>query len=467
MASLPLRLDFRLSFGLFHGLNLVSLSLVSFLFVIYWMGRRNMLLRSGCILCIGISTVLLWNWTRGGAHVTGGPFCHLQAVMLNYAYVALHGHFCFFMVNSCFSALNWPFLGSRRPELRTTLFILAAWLIPMLPTGFAVWRYLDGTRSPIILARPFYCSVKSPSWPLFRGWFFLFSGPGLFFSFYLLYRTWRYRRNTLHLSKTTHIDASELFRLVLTILLYLVLIGLSLGGSHLRRGLKLHVKTALFNVPSTQNPYLNPHYCVSCDPRTEYACAVLCPTAKSFLPVVVGVCLFAMYGFGAVARKFYRRLGRRVGIDSCSGSGAALSGGDTASIAANSVSSAVGGRFPLSTASGRNSLPVSLSSADLDSSRFDFGPPTITTSGVVHSYSNKLQSQSHSNSNATSHSHQHHPTLPSIDEDLEVFYLSTTAVAAASGLNQTNSNNSNSNSGHALRHMQRRFSEPCPLPPRR
>ena len=438
--TLPLKLDFRISFGIFHALNLISFLLVSFLFIIYWMGSRNLLLRSGCILCFGISLLLMGNWMRGGAHVHGGPLCDLQAVVLNYAYVALHGHFCFFMVNSCFSALNWPFFGSKRPELRTLLFIIAAWMIPVLPTSFAIWRFLDATRPPIILARPFYCSIKSPSWPLFRFWFFAYSGPGLFFSFYLLYRTWRYRQNTLNLSKTTQIDKSELFRLVLAILLYLALIGMSLGGSA-RRGDKLPVRAANFSIAPRKNPYLHPEYCLSCDPRTEYSCAVLCPSAKSYLPVIVGLCLFAMYGFGAVARKFYGRLGGAgagAGAEGKKGSLGASNtlGNDSASFSNQSTTTitTAASRLPQS----RLSLPVSLSAADFDSSRFNFDPGAVVVVDRAH---------------GTASHHHHHPTLPSIDEDLEVFYLggvSPVSTANAAG-----------------RHMQRRFSEPCTTIPKR
>ncbi len=437
--ALPLKLDFRISFGIFHGLNVVSLLLVSFLFVIYWMGRRNLLLRSGCVLCFGTSLMLMWNWSQGDAHTRGGPFCNLQAVILNYAYVALHGHFCFFMVNSCFSALNWSFFGSKRPELRTLVFIVAAWMIPMLPTSFAIWRFYS-SRPPIILARPFYCSVKSPSWPLFRIWFFLYSGPGLFFSFYLLYRTWRYRQTTLHLSKTTQIDKSELFRLILAIALYLALIGMSLGG---RAGgdQKVRIRAPNFTIPAPNNPYRSPEYCIRCDPRTEYACAVLCPSAKSYLPAIVGLCLFAMYGFGAVARKFYRRLsGRHASSASTSGSGLGGGQGNDSASFSNSFNNQSINRQPVSKSS-RLSLPMSLSSADLDSSRFNFVPSLVVTIDRSHAPA----------------SHQHHPTLPSIDEDLEVFYLaggiSPTTAAVAQLTNP--------------RYMQRRFSEPCTMIPKR
>jgi hypothetical protein len=432
--SLPLQLDFRISFGIFHALNIFSLLLVAFLFLIYWMGRRNLLLRSGCVLCFSTSLMLIINWWRGDAHVQGGPLCDLQAVILNYSYVALHGHFCFFMVNSCFSALSWSFFGSKRPELRTLLFIIVAWTIPVLPSSFAIWRFLDGTRPPIVLARPFYCSIKSPSWPLFRFWFFVYSGPGLFFSFYLLWRTWRYRQNTLNVSKTTQIDKSELFRLVLAIVLYLALIGLSLGGST-RRGQKLNIKAAKFNLPSDLNPYRTPNYCITCDPRTEYSCAVLCPSAKSYLPVIVGLCLFAMYGFGAVARKFYRRFSRKISEIVPGTTGGT---NDSSSLSNQSIS-----RLPPSKSS-RLSLPVSLSSADFDSSRFNFDPSLATVA-----IDRNRQQQHH-------HHHHHHPTLPSIDEDLEVFYLGGVSPA---------SSGNNNNSGLS-RHMQRRFSEPCTIPKR-
>lgn len=444
-----LPLDFRISVGIFQGLNLVSLCLVIFLFVIYAYGRRNRLLRSGCLMCVAVSLCFLVNWIRFDTHVFGGPECNLQAVVLNYAYVSLHGHFCFFMVNSCFSALNWSFLGSKRPEMRTTLFIIAAWLIPLLPTAFAVWRFLGTDRPPIVLARPFYCAIKSPSWPLFRMWFFGFSGPGLFCSFYLLFRTWRYRQNTLHLSKTTQIDKSELFRLLLAISLYLLLIALSVGSSSRWSSKKLVVKAARFNIADWENPYRSPKYCITCDPTREYACAVLCPTLKSYLPVIVGLSLFAMYGFGSVARSFYRRLFRIV---------------DKKRESMPSDSGSRKSSLPQVSMPPRNSLPTALFS-------------TSSSSSSIFSSTN---SDSHSSfrieitpASAGSNGHQHHPTLPSIDEDLEVFYLSGSYGGGAGGgsnsvrnnnNNNNNNNNSNSNNNNASanrpRQMQRRFSEP-------
>lgn len=437
-----LPLDFRISLGIFQGLNLVSLLLVIFLFVIYAYGRRNRLLRSGCLMCAAVSLCLLVNWIRFDTHVFGGAECTLQAVVLNYAYVSLHGHFCFFMVNSCFSALNWSFLGSKRPELRTTLFIIAAWLIPLLPTAFAVWRFLGTNRPPIILARPFYCAIKSPSWPLFRSWFFCFSGPGLFCSFYLLFRTWRYRQTTLHLSKTTQIDKSELFRLLLAISLYLLLIALSVGSSSRWSSEKLAVKVGRFNIADWENPYRTPQYCITCDPSREYSCAVLCPTLKSYLPVIVGLFLFAMYGFGSVARCFYRRIlpfgsQRREQLMCCD------SGSRKSSL-------------PQVSMPPRNSLPATLFA---NSSSSSSSLSSIFSSGNSDSPPSFRIDMSTSSTNR----HQHHPTLPSIDEDLEMFYLTGSISGGGVGAVK-NSNISNqtciNTTNNKPRQVQRRFSEP-------
>lgn len=445
-----LPLDFRISYGLFHGLNVLSALLIVLLFSIYQSSRRNCLLRSACVLCLAVNGILFWNFLQRDGHLTHESDCQIQAVALNYCYIALHGHFCFFMVDSCFAALGWSFLGVKGPGRRTRCFLLTSWIVPLLPTALVVWRIVDGGR-PAVLPRSFYCALASPSWPLYRLWFFLFSVPGLYFSFHLLYRTWRYRRTTLHLSHTTQIDHSELFRLLLAILLYLALIGMSLGKSPRLRRVGLHVHPV-----AQENPFLHPDFCIKCD-RGGYVCALLCPNLKSYLPVLVGCMLFAMYGFGAIATSCYRRAasyivrssrrqsvpargdggrksqqhvpsGRRISFSS----GAPTNGSASASGSEASVNGAV---LPMSC----KSLPF----GTLPASANDCINDSVNASSLsLTPLSRALSVLLHPNLVIAPRRHQHHPSLPSIDEDLEVLYMA---------------------SGHQpvpRRNMQRRFSEP-------
>lgn len=428
MLFYQLPVNFNITYAIFHLGNLVSTILVSILMVIYQVSNRNRLLRSTCILCFAVSLALFINFCRGDAHIYGGPDCQLQALILNYFYVSLHAHFCFFMVNSCFAALNWSFLGTKSPEMRTTVFIVASWMVPMLPTIFAIWRFLTD-RKPVVLARHFYCAITSPSWPIFRFWFFAFSGPGLFFSFYLLFCTWRYRRMAFRLSKTTQIDKSELFRLFLAIFLYIVLIAMSLA----RSGNSEHAKPQ-YNVPDSKNPFKTPEFCLSCD-RKDYFCSRLCPALKSYLPVLVGCILFAMYGFGAVASKCYRRLGyflmRRTstipgqGDDSRRSSSSHTTGTDkrrlsSTSTANNSIYSQIQ----------RQSLPFAIFAPSSGSSSGSFSQLLHPNLSVIQDSMEAEAEESSakvvlrsSQSNHSQNYHRHHPSLPSIDEDLEVLYI--------------------------------------------
>ena len=431
MLFYQLPLNFHITYGIFNFLNLISTVLVGFLLIMYQVSNRNRLLRSTCYLCFSLNLILFINFFRGDAHLIGGPDCQLQAVILNYFYVALHAHFCFFMVNSCFAALNWSFFGSKSPEMRTTVFIMISWLVPMLPTGFAIWKYLTDHK-PIVLPRHFYCAFSSPAWPLFRFWFYAFSAPGLCFSFYLLFCTWKYRQITFHLSKTTQIDRNELFRLFLAIFLYIFLIGLSIGsgGSCFE-----NTKNSPYPIPDFKNPYINPDFCVSCD-RNEILCSRLCPSLKSYLPVMVGCILFAMYGFGSVASKCYRRLGafllgRRMslkGHESSRRSSLATTTNNFDMRRLSSSSSANNSQRP--------SLPFAIFSPPLDAySSSCFSQILHPNLSVIHEKlaettsldSKDCSGQSNSNLSSSRCSLgqlRHHPLLPSIDEDLEVLYMS-------------------------------------------
>lgn len=453
MLFYQLPLSFTITYSVFHWFNLISTLLVVLLLSIYQISHRNRLLRSACFVCFGVSSILLFNFLRGDAHFFGGPTCQLQAVILNYFYVALHGHFCFFMVNSCFAALGWSIFGIKSSEVRTMIFISAAWLLPILPTSYAIYRYLQD-RKPVVLARHFYCALSSPSWPLFRIWFFLFSAPGLFFSFYLLYRTWRYRQKTYSLSKTTHIDKFELFRLILAIFLYLTLIGLSLGRSG-----KSEVASPVYDVPVDMNPFLTPSFCVTCD-RDEYFCARLCPSLKSYLPVFVGCILFAMFGFGAVASKCYKRFYRfifRNGDNDNSKLNGDFDKKKRGSLATNRRLSSINFDGSQSTTTSTNnftcnqrqSMPFLLFHASDEKSPdndLNTSSSCSSFSQVLHpnlSISNHHHNHQNNNHSAAANQHQHHPSLPSIDEDLEVLYMNV------------------NNRPIFKRQFHRRFSEPC------
>lgn len=431
MLFYQLPVNFNITYAIFHIGNLVSTLLVMVLLIMYQVSNRNRLLRSTCILCFAVSLALFINFCRGDSHIYGGPDCQLQALILNYFYVSLHAHFCFFMVNSCFAALNWSFFGTKSPEMRTTVFIVASWMIPMLPTIFAVWRFLTD-RKPVVLARHFYCAITSPSWPIFRFWFFAFSAPGLFFSFYLLYCTWRYRQMTFRLSKTTQIDKSELFRLILTIFLYIFLISLSLS----RSGTSEHAKPQ-YSVPDLKNPFKTPDFCVSCD-RKEYFCSRLCPALKSYLPIMVGCILFAMYGFGTVASKCYRRLGLFLSNYT---RGIFFLRDDSRRSSHATTSFLINEKRRLSSVTNnsstshnqRQSLPFAIFSTSSDSSSGSFTQALHPNLSVIQDQSKeehlgrvcggngKILSSSQSHCSASNH--RHNPSLPSIDEDLEVLYM--------------------------------------------
>lgn len=450
MLFYQLPLSFNTTYALFHIANVISTILSAILLIMYQVSNRNRLLRSTCILCFAVSLALFINFCRGDAHIYGGPDCQLQALVLNYFYVSLHAHFCFFMVNSCFAALNWSFFGSKSAEMRTTVFIVASWMIPMLPTIFAVWRFLTD-RKPTVMARHFYCAITSPSWPIFRFWFFAFSAPGLFFSFYLLFCTWRYRQMAFRLSKTTQIDKSELFRLFLVIFLYIFLISLSLSRSG-----NSETARPQYIVPDSKNPFKNPKFCISCD-RHEYFCSRLCPAMKSYLPVIVGCVLFAMYGFGTVASKCYSRIWKILtGENDKSNDDSRRSSQSTTLQVkekrrfSNATNNSIGSQYQ------RQSLPFTMLSNSSDTSSGSFSQtlhpnlsvvPDLSPSSTPDSTENSTDIMRSSQSHHSYGNSRHHPSLPSIEEDLEVLYMNV------------------NNRPVSKRNFHRRFSEPfIPVP---
>lgn len=433
MVFYQLPMNFGISYTLFHVGNLVSTLLVLMLLIMYQVSNRNRLLRSTCYLCFCVSISIFVNLCRWDAHIFGGQGCQLQALILNYFYVSLHAHFCFFMVNSCFAALNWSFFGTKSSEKRTSIFIAASWLIPILPTAFAIWLYMTN-RKVVVLARHFYCAISSPSWPLFRFWFFAFSIPGLFYSFFLLFCTWRYRQISFRLSKTTQIDKSELFRLILAICLYIFLIALSVTRSGNSEAAK-----PVYTVPVSKNPFKTPSFCVSCD-RSDYFCARLCPTLKSFLPVLVGFILFAMYGFGAVASKCYKRLGAYFYAKLVFIPG--FRGGRRTSTSDDNSSSFVTDKRRVSSSSTafsqnsqphhRQSLPFAIFSPANDLHSTSFSQILHPNLSVV---PDQFSISSNDNDSSSLHhqtysNHRHHPSLPSIDEDLEVLFMNVNSRPA-------------------------------------
>lgn len=118
------------------------------------------------------------------------------------------------------------------------------------------------------------------------------------------------REKSIKKGRTTHLTWYSIVRVSISTLVY-IMVSLS---SYLP-ALIIQPNDPLFpyehnNVTLNMDitsPYLNTMLCDATyhDQRLGYYSSMRCPTATSFLPCVVGIGFFIMYGFGKHARRTY------------------------------------------------------------------------------------------------------------------------------------------------------------------
>lgn len=303
--------DFLVSLRLFYGLLALSVLAMAVLLISYQRERQNLLLRSCCL-----SVLTMYGWIIAG-HIyhqghaeMRGAFCEIQAVSLNFLYIAIHAHACFMMLNNCYIALGWKWGSFEDSKTRERTLTMLAYALPSLYIVlFSVLAIGVAADAVSIMPGPFYCSVVRPRMYMSTLWFMLFAVPGSLLAVYLLYRMWRSRQKMLYLSSSTQFSLAYLARYTLSTFVYIVIsfgtfVPLLIIIDHDPGPVLVDMRPS--HLP--RSPWLHPQLCASqpAEPELLYYFNILCPGPVSFLPACVGIALFLMYGFGAHARATYR-----------------------------------------------------------------------------------------------------------------------------------------------------------------
>lgn len=299
-------------FGLFHGLNVGGLVLVCFLFVMYRLARMNVLVRSAAGICALMTVLLAAGLVVPYAHLQSDIFCSVQAVMLNYAHVSLHAHFCFLMMANLFGAKGWKLFGIRDVRKLTGLMVVLSLALPMVSLILVISFLTVQVGGPgegvhlfgdVVERKAFFCTVNEPAWLAYRAWFIAFSGPGITCATILFVEMWRSRQSILELKSTTQFGLLRLMHLFLAILIYL---ALAVGSVWVGLSPVVDLKVG----PRRVTQQLLGKLCdsdamVNSNKWGEYR-RILCPSVTTYLPVCAGWALFIIYGFGSAAFRFYR-----------------------------------------------------------------------------------------------------------------------------------------------------------------
>lgn len=304
-------------FGLFHGLNVGGLFLVSFLFVMYRLARMNLLVRSAAGICALMAVLLAAGLVVPYAHFQSDIFCSVQAVMLNYAHVSLHAHFCFLMMANLFGAKGWKLFGIRDVRKLTGLMVVLSLALPLVSLILVISFLTVQVGGPgegvhlfgdVVERKAFFCTVNEPAWLAYRAWFIAFSGPGITCATILFVEMWRSRQSILELKSTTQFGLLRLMHLFLAILIYL---ALAVGSVWVGLSPVVDLKVGPRRVTQLFLTRLCERDLMRNAEWSEYR-RILCPSVTTYLPVCAGWALFIIYGFGSAAFRFYRMCWMRV-----------------------------------------------------------------------------------------------------------------------------------------------------------
>lgn len=244
--------------------------------------KQSFLIQSSSIISWIISVVLFLCWPLESLHKRNDLYCNGQALLLNYCFISTHAHFSFVMLNNLMTAMGWKFMGIKDSSALVGLMFFVSISTPMVPTIIILAMNLDPSllsdpTAQIFTKRYFFCVVNEPALLGYRLWFLLFSVPGVIAACILFFKTIESRRKVLKLSSTSQFSKTQLARMFLAIITYVVLsvLGIVLG----------------FAGPD--------------DPDMIHV--------SDFLPAGVGFIIFITYGVGSTAREYYKKLYLRLG----------------------------------------------------------------------------------------------------------------------------------------------------------
>lgn len=303
---------FYLEFYVFCFLLGLSTVLVTILFSIYHHQRMNLLLRScSCIIFtinLLIGTGLIYS---GGEFSERENFCFVQAVILNYCYLSVQTHCSSLMVNNLLIALRLRFFRADSPFARTWMLILLSHAIPLLPTLFLgsmhpTWDAAEPAGDGHVYPGAFFCTIDDPVGYLTAWWHFGVSLPGIFAAWFLLYKIGS-SRHTLAPKTVSQFGRWGFMRLALNIALYTGMAIIPWIPSSVDAPPRLRAERPPLN-PSIVSPWIQPLFCAisSDNVALRYEQRIRCPRLSTFIPPLIGIVLFLIYGFSASARETYK-----------------------------------------------------------------------------------------------------------------------------------------------------------------
>lgn len=305
--------SFPFLFYLFHILVWVAIALVTFLFATYQKSGQNVLLRSLC--CVLLVSLLM---IEGGYIFMGvEPYNHesyqdfsiIQAIVLNYCFISAQAHSACMMVNNCLLAMGWRFGEWEKLMDRSLLFLFLSYGLPIIPTFILGVMIPEYARH---ITFPFYAFV--PANLMFSCcalWLLICAIPGSIAAVYLIFQTIRLRRQTVEMTAHTQISYLQLSRLFVAVVIYLFISLFSAIPL-------LLVDPELYKQPDNflgsaqlKSPWTNVQLC--CPPPGEderllYYTRVRCPGMISYMPALMALGVFLMYGFGTPVRAAFRQI---------------------------------------------------------------------------------------------------------------------------------------------------------------
>lgn len=321
-------MSFTLTHIVFNILSVVSFLCVFLLFLIYQRVGGNVLLRSCSIMILFMLTaVLVGSAVFDNDMVTNGKeYCKYQAFILNYCIVSVHGLIACMMFDAWSHVSNWrPRKQKIEPAGKRRIFspgyIFCSFILPLVPTVVLIIitsaLYKDSPEAGLIQEHTYYCYINTNNAFHFlthTGWIMLYSCVGIFCSIYLLLKTIWTRQKSKKSGRTTHLTLLSIVRVAIATIIYITITMSTI--------LPIFVDICPHKAgyPSklseiTKNPFQNPNLCQISFPfgnELAYWAHIRCPKAyREFLPCLIGIGFFLMYGFGKHAKKAYIDIYRR------------------------------------------------------------------------------------------------------------------------------------------------------------
>ncbi len=308
----------------FFVLLCISLLATIVLFYVYSGQRKHSPIRFCCATLLSIQCVILCStlFLKHDVLPRDDFFCRSQAVFLFCCYLSLQVFLSIIMYNYCLLSFNWqvPILDNYFD--RYSALVLLGICLPALPLAILLYRVRAASCAGAYFFKGVYFCYVKPSFMLTGFWLVLFSSPGLYFSWYFLYRMWRKRQLNVATGSASQVTMHFLVRITLTMFTYYVLTFASYIPLLVMSLFDLDEEPPNVYVdPIYLSPFTNPKDMCKDDftdgtgltnAAIKYSAHMLCPNFLTFLPAILGIAFFALCGLSTPAMLAYRRVLRNL-----------------------------------------------------------------------------------------------------------------------------------------------------------